>query len=215
MEEDNKQEDNIQDSTKPKYSVSNTALIVLILLCIAILVGNGLLKSHNQKQLRRLVEDYPEYFDQSSSSKVIMKFKSSDGQISFSYPGDWTVEEVDKDPLQITLLNSATGDACVIMSINEDIDPATRLSQTADAYKRNCKKYTDVSGITRCTIANLPAVRKDFDVIMPNADNVCSMSLVLFNVNGKLISLSENATSRVKLGKIFKTIEESLSINNQ
>ena len=202
-------EDKVQEHKRPR--VSNTTLIVLILLCIAILVGNGMLKNYNQKKMRELINDYPEYFS-SSNNKETAKFTSSDRSISFSYPSGWTVEEKEKDPLQITLYDPKTEDACVIILINEDLDPATRTKETADAYKRECEKYTDVTDITKCTIANIPAVRKDFDITVFGKES--SISLVSVNVNSRLISLTENSTSRERLGKIFKTIEESFSINN-
>ena len=209
-DESNPIEDNkAQEPKRPR--VSNTTLIVLILLCIAILVGNGMLKNYNRNKMRELINDYPEYFN-SSTNKETSKFTSSDRSISFSYPSGWEVEETEKDPLQISLYDPKTEDACVIVRINDNLDPATRTKETADAYKRECEKYTDVTDITKCTIANIPAVRKDFDIKVFGKES--SISLVSVNVNGRLISLTENSASRVRLGKIFKTIEESFSINN-
>ena len=211
MNNENKQNEDNKGQKNERPKVSNSTLIFLIFLCIAILIGDGILKNHNQEKMRELINDYPEYFNSTTNEEASL-FTSSDRTISFSYPSGWKVEETVKDPLQIALYDPTTEDACVIVRLNEDLDPATRTKETADAYKRECEKYSDVTGVTKCTIANLPAVKKDFDITMFGKES--SISIISVNVNGRLISLTENSASRVRLGKVFKTIEESFSINN-
>ena len=211
-EKDNKKENNTEHSQK-QYSVSNTTIIVLIVICIVFIVGVNLMKRYAENTFKQALEDHPELIHSANRSNTNKLFKSSKDLISFSHSDDWIVTENKGDNLTIIIENKKNADdGCVIIVYDSDYDPAAYLTDLSSNYKANTEKFTEVTGLTKCQIGKLPAIRKNIDIV--KSGNIFYVSLIAMSVNGQLFIISESATSSVKRNELFKTIEETIEIKN-
>lgn len=210
------EKDNNKPNKKDGYSISNTTIVILIILCLLWISGISLLRNHNDKVTKELgrawLNEHPELLDKYKGN--LNNYTSPDGIISFQYPSDWEVDIASSEPLMIEVSHS-TLDKVVFIghTENNDFDIDKSMEQTELLLKSTYEDLKMESGPIDCTINNYPAIRKNYTFTYTGEKTKSYASLVYLKATDRLAILIESAPTPKELKNGFATIEKTISIN--
>lgn len=210
------EKDNNKPNKKDGNSISNTTIVILIILCLLWILGISLLRNHNDKVAKELgrawLNEHPELLDKYKGN--LNNYTSPDGIISFQYPSDWEVDIASSEPLMIEV-SHGTLDKVVFIghTENNDFDIDKSMEQTELLLKSTYEDLKMESGPIDCTINNYPAIRKNYTFTYIGEKSKSYASLVYLKATDRLAILIESAPSKKELKNGFTTIEQSIVVN--
>lgn len=209
-----------KDSNKPNnndnFELSNTGIIVIIILCLFAIIGISSLRKHNKQLMddigHKWLNEHPELIDKYVAESPLNDYVSPDGIFKFQYSDDWALDIESDDPLTIRLYNEKLASAMLIMKpgkngLNnyESISQIEKTMSTQDGYKKD-------SGPIDCYINKTPGIRNNYHYYI--GGNISYISNIHINYNEIRIVIVEIGCSTKDMNNNFKAIEQTFVIND-
>ena len=212
------EKDNNKSKKSDGYKISNTTIVIIIIICLLWILGISLLRNHNNKLIRDLgsewLNEHPELIDKIKNKDSFIDYTSPNGIISFQYPSDWELDIASYEPLMIEVSHSILDKTVFIgHTENNDFDIDRSIEQTELLMKSLYGDLKMESGPTECTINNYPAIRNNYTFTFIGETTKSYASLVFIKASNRLAILIECASTLKELKNSFSTIEKTISIN--